>query len=145
MQRSRALRRTRYLARALRSLAALVLALCVLGAVVRGGSRYFYCPAMQAVMGSACCGGGHVASRSDGERASVRGRDCCEERVLAHLPLASTSSTPPLLDAPVLAVLPRLVQRDVASVSAELRVTPEKRAGPRSAAQRRAELMVFLN
>ena len=132
------------IARALRRVAPLVIVLGVLTGVLRGGTRYFYCPAMEAVMGAACCGGSHASAHR--EQPNVQSPDCCEERVHGRLPLAATTHVGTMVfDAPLLAILPVVTALPRPFVDPRVRVTHHERAGPRSAAQRRAELMVFLN
>ena len=140
-------RRSSRMGQLARSVAALAGAVVLLVALFRGGARYVYCPAMQAVMDAPCCGADDEdrADHAD-ETASVRSPDCCERHVQSHVPAAASPASKLLVDAPLLSALPPVAEvhrerRD----AAPLRVAHYERAGPRPAAQRRAELMVFLN
>jgi len=127
----------------------LLLALVLLFGVLRGGARYFYCPQMDATLASSCCE--RVAHGDEGEHAdasdapSVDEPDCCKARRVATLPAMHGASAPPHLD-----VMPRvaiLAPFDLARASRERSAIacflPSARAGPPSAAERRAHLMVW--
>ncbi len=134
-----------------RRIAAGLVAFVVLLGVLRGGSRYVYCPMMAAVMTAPCCASETPDEHDDGHEdpapVALREGGCCEGRTLARLPSAATSGAPAMLEPPVfVALLP----------AAALRVEPaplawpqprlhEDRAGPMRAARHRAELMVFLS
>jgi len=145
MRRAQVVKASRAVGRAFLRAAMLVLALAVLAGVLRGGGRYLYCPAMHAVMDAACCGA-HRDTADDAPPAdSVNARDCCEEHVRPSLPPASTTATSGITDAMPLATSTPVAPPVALAPRPPARVVHHERAGPRSAAQRRAELMVFLN
>lgn len=124
-------------------------AVALLFGVLRGGARYFYCPEMDATLASPCCERGkHEGEdeRPDATNApSVDDADCCEARRAGTLPAVDGASTTPRLEAvPLLAILPPFDRVQASRErAAESRVVHPARAGPPSAAERRAFLMVW--
>ncbi|HSO39596.1 MAG TPA: hypothetical protein VLT33_44020 [Labilithrix sp.] len=139
-------RRTRaWLAR----VASAIVALVMLVGVVRGGSRYVYCPSMQTVLDAPCCAGDrHAAHGEDEIVIELRSGDCCEQHVLGKLPAVAGGAvaTPLASAAPLLATLPAPPFATTALlVAVRARVEGDCRAGPVASARHRAELMVALN
>ena len=95
-----------------------LVAVVVLVGVARAGSRYFYCPVMDAVLAQPCCGQHSAAGHDDPATpdSQITKRECCEEATLAGLPDANPEN-PELVapDAPPLptatSVLPLVLAR----------------------------------
>ena len=120
---------------------AVLLACLLIAGLLRSGARYFVCPMMGAVLDVACCG----EHRVDHPRVtSLRPADCCKAKQLGTVPAASLSSAPEIAAAPYVALPPMLRAFFVADParSATRRGQPA-RAGPPTANERRAELMVW--
>lgn len=111
--------------------------------IVRGGSRYFYCPMMGQSFDDACCASAeHDDDATSGP--SVERPDCCQAKRLGKLPSGAAVSTIDVPAVPVLAVLPPF-DGAVAPLARKtfVRFTHPSRAGPPTATERRAMLMVW--
>jgi hypothetical protein len=123
----------------------------LLVALLRGGSRYFYCPAMQLVSATSCCraagpGGEEEARRADeaAAPAAVGAEDCCAARRLGTIAAAPLPDGAETLTAPWGPVVPAAAAAArPPGVAAAARFGHPVRAGPRPARERRARLMVF--
>ena len=140
-------------ARLAASRAVLVLAaFVILLGVVRGGTRFFYCPITHLAFDAPPCSQGldETSTDDDGDAPAVRTADCCQEKWRAAAPTASTPEVPrtSIARAAVAALLPA-PPRGMELVSARMpfEIAHGVRAGPTppSARERRAELMVFHN
>lgn len=130
--------------------AAGVVALVLLVGVLRGGERYLYCPAMQAIMDTPCCDGDRHKAHHGEPAVERRSRGCCEEHVLAKLPAAASGPAArdlrEALAAPFAGLVPTPSESAVAQVVLTgARFERECRAGPIALMRHRAELMVALN
>lgn len=130
------------------SRAILVLAaMAVLLAVVRGGTRFFYCPTTHLAFDAPPCSSPRDET-DESDAPAVRTADCCQEKWRAAAP---TASIPDIEDTSVAAA--RLVAVlghpplgiTMASANVPFRLSQAVRAGPprASAGKRRAQLMVF--
>ena len=129
--------------------AGLLVSIAMFSGLAHANARYFYCDAM-GLLGSDPCA---VAGRSDDEpqAPSAEAReghaDCCEVLILPSLPQGThvqASAVPP---APLLALLSAASVFGVHIAGPPVRRTRASehwRHPPRSAAQVRAQLMVFL-
>ena len=132
-----------------RRMLATLVALAVLLAVVRGGTRFFYCPVTELAFDESPCAAPppEDEAASDG-RPAVRAPDCCEERWRATAPTAETPKVHHAIvpSAALVAVVPPPVF-DVgaghASAAYALAQAVRARPPPPSASERRATLMVF--
>lgn len=132
--------RVRALARRAAGLLALIV---LLFGMVRSGARYFHCPAMGAVLTASCCGERDRGGDDDGAPV-VDAPDCCEGRRLGTLPGAATSPGLEVLGAPLSAILPPFSLSPASIERAPaVRITHAARAGPKTARERRAVLMVW--
>jgi hypothetical protein len=136
-----------------------VAALTILLGVLRGGSRFFYCPIMHLAFDAPCCDPPRTDASDDARDAleaqhpddspSVSAPDCCQEKRRGVLPAASIAPPSESLVPPAgLVTLVRAADVAVASTAASAaggRYQRAVRAGPSppSASDRRAELMVF--
>jgi len=132
---------------------AMLVAVAVLLAVVRGGTRFFYCPMTHLAFDESPCASprdeaDEADEAGDSDEPAVRTPDCCEERWRAAAPTASVPKfeAPSVASAALVAVLPPPAL-DIASSHAKLPfgLARAVRAGPPppSASERRAMLMVF--
>ena len=132
----------------------LLAAFVILVGVVRGGTRFFYCPMTQLASDTPPCTRGHddanAAESGDPEGPALQTPDCCDEKWRAAAPIASVpdvhaASVPPRT---LVALLPT-APRGMAIVAARMPfgIAQRVRAGPSPprASERRAELMVFNN
>lgn len=118
-----------------------VLAIAFVLGIVRGGSRYLYCPFMDAVVTEHCC------SDATSGQSAIEATDCCQPRTIGTLPIAGATAQPPELStSSLLAVLPAAHE-----MSTGVSFTPPSRFGPertgpppRPRSERTARLMVFL-
>src|SRR4051812_25565413 len=94
--------RVRTLVRSTLARAACVLvALAVLLAVVRGGTRFFYCHATHLSFDAPpCASDDAVDDADDADGPLVRAADCCQEKWRSAPPTASTPKLEPLSVAP---------------------------------------------
>jgi hypothetical protein len=130
--------------------AGIVLSFAVVSGAARAGGRYFYCDAMGMLQWDPCAQG---ASHRDGDdpadRVAPHHVDCCEVGTLPSFPDGSGVATPTVSPPPLTAVVPAAAlagghaPRLVLSRSA-MTALEHWRGPPRSPAERRAELMVFL-
>ena len=134
-------------ARFLASRAVLVIAaMTILLGVLRGGTRFFYCPMTHLAFDEPPCTAPHgEADVTDGPRLELP--ECCEEKWRAVTPRASSPSIAETAIAPasVVALLPA-AQLDITrrSLAQPMRFWHAVRAGPPPlASERRAQLMVF--
>jgi hypothetical protein len=96
---------SRALHRELARCVALVLGLALVLSLMRGGSRYLYCPYMDAVVTDGCCS---VHDRTS----TIRERDCCEVRSVSALPaIGAVGPRPELAPAPLVLVLGPVADR----------------------------------
>jgi len=132
----------------------LLTAVAVLLAVVRGGTRFFYCPMTHLAFDESPC-----ASRADADDAdaadigepsapALRIADCCQERWRAAAPTASVPNveTPTVAAAGLVAVLPPpAIDASSSRANVPFTLPRDVRAGPppKAAGERRARLMVF--
>jgi hypothetical protein len=94
-----------------------LLALALLANLASAGSRYFYCPFMDAVVSEHCC-----ASRSVEQVRTLQQPDCCEVRTLDGVPAALASTYPSDLPiAPLVAVVGPVAGRAVIALSPAFR------------------------
>jgi hypothetical protein len=134
----------------------LLAAVTVLLAVVRGGTRFFYCPMTHlASDASLCASTASTASTpspddetDDADAPAVRTSDCCQEKWRAAAPTASVpGGNGPIVAPAGLVALLSPPQLDIATSSAKVPfgLAQAVRAGPPppSAGERRARLMVF--
>jgi hypothetical protein len=148
-------RQLRVLVRLMASRAVLVLAaLVILVGVVRGGTRFFYCPMAHLAFDTSPCATSDDDSTAENDTndtslPAIRSADCCIEKWRAKTPTASVPepqgvSVPPATVASLL-VLPRGIE--IASAQMPFEIPLRVRAGPPPprASERRAELMVFHN
>jgi hypothetical protein len=121
-------------------LVAAVLGLALVVGLLRGGSRYFYCPFMDAVTSEHCCS----VSRSD--TSTVQAADCCEVETIGAIPSAKTvTPSPELACAPLLAVLSPPHDLSTGSLVAPAsRIGIERTGPPPLGAQRAVRSMVSL-
>lgn len=108
--------------------------------VLRGGSRYLYCPFMDAIVSQSCC------ERAPHHEVAVDEPDCCEAHVLGVLPSAMGPSAPSRLPPPNVIALIAGPGRDFLQnlvATTRRRIEPTRRPPPESA-RRPAQLMVFL-
>lgn len=130
------------------ALTGLALSFMMLSGITRANGRYFYCEAM-GLMASDPCAPAAQEARPLNRSAEAREShpDCCEVVTFPSLPDGTTSTSPAVAPPALVAVLPAEPAPD-----AQLRVPrpgsdrafAHGRAPPRSAAQVRAQLMVFL-
>jgi hypothetical protein len=128
-------------------------AVAVLLAVVRGGTRFFYCTMTHLAFDESPCAtnADAIADADANENAdapAVRISDCCQERWRATAPTASEPKleTPSVAAAGLLAVLPPpAVDASSIRASVPFALPRDVRAGPPppTAQERRARLMVF--
>ena len=121
--------------------AVLVLAMAVLLGVVRSGARYVYCPMMDAVLATSCCDRGE----SHGDAPAVEAPECCQAKRLGAMPASGTTAVAvDLGDVPFTTLLPPFVAAHaVRSTPGAFRFEHPARAGPVSARERRAQLMIW--
>ena len=74
-----------------RRVLAVAVSVVLLLALLRGGSRYFYCPAMKAVTAASCCAKARAA-RTPIEEQAIGAPDCCSAR---HLSTIAPAPVPP--------------------------------------------------
>jgi hypothetical protein len=99
------------------------MALAFLVSLASAGSRYFYCPFMDAVVSEHCCAG-----RSADRVSTAEQPDCCEVRILSGLPAARAGNGPPELPvASLVAVIAPIADRSSSALSPTLR--PLARSG----------------
>lgn len=118
-------------------------------ALVQGGTRYFFCPLMNATFTRPCCEEARNEEQQvafDSDLPSVRAPDCCKAKSVGVVPVAVPSSTQTHDGSLALspAVLPSF-ECAKASWKPEVRARfrrPPVRAGP-SARRRRADLMTW--
>jgi len=139
------------LRRAAVALAGLALSFMMLSGLARANGRYFYCEAMGLMATDPCAPAAQETRPVSGSMAAREAReshaDCCEVVTLPSLPDATNVSSPAVSPPALVAVLPAEPAPD-----AQLRVPrawsdrafEHGRAPRRSAAQARAQLMVFL-
>ncbi len=155
---TRAVRSIRSLPRAL---VLLLTAVAMLLAVVRGGTRFFYCPMTHLAFDESPCGSNadadadaiadpiaFAAPNADVGAPALRISDCCQERWRATVPTASVpkAETPSVAAAGLVAVLaPLAVDASSLRANVPFALPREVRAGPPppTAQERRARLMVF--
>lgn len=125
-----------------------VAALTILLGVVRGGSRFFYCPVMDLAFDAPCCSPPRGAELADTGAPAAEVPDCCQEKHQRAMPATSvaTASHGAIAPAPCVAIVNAAhlaAMNGAANVALGHR--PPVRAGPSppSARERRAELMVF--
>lgn len=82
-----------YASVAVRWLWALLLLTALVAAVLRGGTRSFYCPAMGAMLDAPCCA--HEAHGEDVPAVDAQEDGCCELRDLPHVPVAASAHDAP--------------------------------------------------
>lgn len=134
----------------------LMAAATLLFGMLFGGSRYFFCPAMDRVHGSdPCCAHfeASIADRAqasrDAEHAAI-GEDerCCEARHFVTLPGGVAAAEAPAFEAPWVGLVASPPSAFMVSVSSAPDFGPEARAStgppPRSAPLMCARLSVFL-
>ena len=127
-------------------LGAITVAFVLLVGVLRSGKSYFFCPMMTAVFDAPCCGGDEHGDDHDDRVSEVRAPDCCQAKRIGNMPSSALSSVPDVFPSPCVAVLPARDGADAFDVGAStVGYTQPARAGPRSANERRAELMVWLS
>jgi hypothetical protein len=121
-----------------------LLAVALVTGFVRGGTRYFFCPLMQAISDAPCCD----ARASDGhDRDRVDADDCCEVHRLASVPDGSVvAAAGGVLDAPLVLVLSPpgatpAAERALRAWRGEPRTGPPRY--PADASERRARLLVL--
>jgi hypothetical protein len=120
-------------------LLAVVVGFALVVGILRGGSHYFYCPFMDAVVTDHCC------SESRGNADTFTAPDCCETETIGTLPSASGVTPWPELPAlPLVAVLSPCESPGRENLSSAMRAVSEPTGPPMRAAQRAARLMVFL-
>jgi len=156
MSGSRAVRSIRTLPRAL---VLVFTAVALLLAVVRGGTRFFYCPMTHLAFDESPCGSNAEADAiamadadaitgADVDAPALRISDCCQERWRATAPTASVpkAETPSVAAAGLVAVLaPPAIDASSIRATVPFVLPRDVRAGPPppSAQERRARLMVF--
>jgi hypothetical protein len=136
----RSLRRARAV---LRRAHAFLIALVLLVGIARSGARYFTCPMMGSSFAEASCCAGMRHAPSDVP--AIDHPECCKARTLGTLPASPvTSAAPDVAAVPLAAIAPPfdIVAPRAESVAA-VRFMYSARAGPPSAKERRAELMVW--
>ena len=130
----------------------LLTALAVLLAVVRGGTRFFYCPMTHLAFDESPCASHADAADAtevaDPEAPTVRISDCCQERWRAAAPTASVPNVgaPTVAAAGLVAVLPPpAIDASSSRTNVPFTLPLDVRAGPppQAAGERRARLMVF--
>lgn len=124
---------------------AVAVSLFVLG-LVQGGTRYFYCPLMNATFSSPCCGEGARPDEasSDHEAPSIGAPDCCKAKRLGTIPFAAPSSSETDVDVPAFVAVVPAGSNTRPEWNVLVRAThPPARAGPTSAKTRRAALMIW--
>lgn len=125
-----------------------VAALTILLGVVRGGSRFFYCPVMHLAFDAPCCSPERGDELAETGAPAVEAPDCCQERHQRAMPATSVASAShgDVAPAPCVAIMTTAeLAASRGAPSAALGHRPPVRAGPSppSARERRAELMVF--
>ena len=125
-----------------RRVLAVAVSVVLLLALLRGGSRYFYCPAMKAVTAASCCAKARAA-RTPIEEQAIGAPDCCSARHLstiapAPVPPAADTVTPPARAA-ILSVATALPDP---GVGPQVRFAHPVRAGPPGPRARQSRLMV---
>lgn len=121
-----------------------MVALAMLLGVVRGGARYFYCPMMGQAFDDACCASGDHHDDEDRAGPSVERPGCCQAKRLGTLPSGAAASTIDVPAVPLMAVLPPFdVGPTRPGASPLVRYVYPARAGPPTATERRAILMVW--
>jgi hypothetical protein len=119
----------------LRVLGCALAAFLFLLAVARSGTRYFYCPMMNATFEKSCC------HRERHEVPTIDLSECCKERRLGSLPSGAPVAVSDVGEVPLLAVLPPFESPVVWRAPATfVRSIHPARDGP---AERRAELMIW--
>jgi hypothetical protein len=136
-------RSTRRLRALLRRMHAFLVAAVLLVGIARGGARYFTCPMMGSSFAEAsCCAGVRHAPHDDVP--AVENPECCKARTLGTLPASPIATSPEVAAVPLAAIAPPFdVVAPRANTIAALRFMYSARAGPPSAKERRAELMVW--
>lgn len=120
------------------------MALILLVGIARSGARYFYCPIMGATFERSCCAPAEHDSTDPRDDASVGASECCETRHVGSLPTADAASALELRAVPFEAIEPPLSSIPIAREDLDNeRLTHPARAGPPSAAERRAQLMIW--
>jgi len=120
---------------------AVLIACILLAGVLRGGAKYFVCPMMDAAFEVPCCGEQRADDRL---AASVRPPDCCKAKRLGTVPQASLPAALDVAESPCVAVLPRLHGLMAADPPRTARrFSLQARAGPPTANERRADLMIW--
>lgn len=127
-------------------LGAITVAIALLVGVLRSGKSYFFCPMMTAVFDAPCCGGDDHGDEEDNGVSEFRAPDCCQAKRIGSMPASALSTVPDVCPAPCVAVLPARDRADAFDVGAStVGYTQPARAGPPTANERRAELMVWLS
>jgi hypothetical protein len=123
-----------------RRLLAVALGFAIVLGVLLGGSHYFYCPLMGAVVSEPC------TSAPRGDASTIAAPDCCQTVTIGTLPSALGAAPGPELPAlPLVAVLqPSEVKGDAWLPLATLAVIEPTGPPPLRATQRAARLSVFL-
>lgn len=123
-----------------------VVACVLLLGVLRAGARYYVCPAMNLVLDAPCCGEHDESDDGDEDGSALRGGDCCRARHLASMPVSAVSAVAnDVAASPCVAFLPaRTKDGSSCAATSVVRFTQPARAGPATAAERRADLMVWL-
>lgn len=122
-----------------------VLACVLLLGVLRAGARYYVCPAMSVVLDAPCCADHDEADGEDDGAAALRAGDCCRAKRLARMPTSAVPAMVQVAAAPCVGVLPpRIDGCDAQVAAATARFSQPARAGPATATERRAALMVWL-
>jgi hypothetical protein len=141
--------RYRKLARTARTVArglqtTLMAAILVVG-VLRAGTRYFYCEAMETVFAAPCCGGSSHHADAGSAQIEAHTDDCCKPHTLGSLPAAAIPIVASPLPPPLLAVLqPAIVQLPLLPAHSTVSRGAQTGPPPLSAANDRSRLMVFL-
>jgi hypothetical protein len=119
---------------------ALIGVIALVASVAFGGRRYFYCPQMSEASFHACC------ARGLGDGAAIDRESCCSARQLDAPDPGFVVLSPPVVQAPLVAVLPVPAGTCAPSMSSVRRFAHDARAGPppSDAREHRLRLMVFL-
>lgn len=128
----------------------LLLSFAILSGFARANGRYFYCEAMGMMATDPCAAAAaHRGERTDGPSTEARPghSDCCEIVTLPSLPQGTTTASSAVPSPALVALIPGAPLADL--LLGRARAHPDRarerwRPLRRSAAQARAQLMVFL-